>query len=240
MLLSVVVPVYNAGSYLEPCLQSILRLQVPMEIIVVDDGSTDGAVDALTLRDPSLIIVRQQNQGVSVARNVGLERARGEWIWFIDADDEVSGAEIDLSAVTDEHTMLTMPVVWRQDGRTDYVQPHDGEVPYNLWRCWFRRACIEQHHLRFVPGRKYGEDQEFILHYLLSTGVQVRALTSPQYHYTMRPTGAMLQRGRRWQHRRDMTCVLCRFAYRAFISGQLIETWVLKQIKRLLKTISAI
>lgn len=92
-LVSVIVPVYNAARWL-PELFGSLRSQTygNMEVILVDDGSTDtSAADCLQLSegDPRFRIVRKPNGGLSSARNFGLEHAGGEWIFFIDADDMV-------------------------------------------------------------------------------------------------------------------------------------------------------
>jgi glycosyltransferase involved in cell wall biosynthesis len=241
MLLSVIVPVYNAGAYLEPCLRSLLSVPVEKEIIVVDDGSSDGSIDALSddiVRQIS--IVRQTNQGVSVARNIGLEHAHGSWIWFADADDVVSVSDgIDFAALADAK-FVTLPFVWEEDGRRTCYAAHDGEVPYNLWRCWFRRDEIERYAIRFTVGRRYGEDQEFILGYLLATGATTRALATPTYHYTMRASGVMRRPGTRWRQRRDVTAVLLGFMANAIGRRKIAQKWVLREIKRLIKTILTI
>jgi len=87
---SVVIPLYNKGRYIERALSSALtQTHPPLEIIVVDDGSTDdGPVKVLKNNDPKIIYIRQENRGPGAARNVGLARARGKYISFLDADDE--------------------------------------------------------------------------------------------------------------------------------------------------------
>ncbi|MEJ5368692.1 MAG: glycosyltransferase family A protein [Bryobacteraceae bacterium] len=87
--ISVVVPLYNKRQTVVPCLQSILaQTERDFELIVVDDGSTDGSGElAATLSDPRLRIVRQENRGESAARNRGIAEARADLIAFLDADD---------------------------------------------------------------------------------------------------------------------------------------------------------
>lgn len=89
MKLSVIIPCYNAGSYLSQAVSSIRNQQTgfPLntEIIVIDDGSTDGCVEKLLGSD--LKILHQNHQGASAARNYGMKEATGEYLLFLDADD---------------------------------------------------------------------------------------------------------------------------------------------------------
>lgn len=93
-MLSIIIPVFNVEMCLSACIDSILKQQYTnFELILIDDGSMDGSgciCDAYVAKDNRIIVIHQENQGVSVARNVGLERAKGEYITFVDADDEIS------------------------------------------------------------------------------------------------------------------------------------------------------
>ncbi|MBQ0057176.1 MAG: glycosyltransferase family 2 protein, partial [Bacteroidales bacterium] len=275
-----IIPVYNAGSYLRPCVDSLRALPFDKEIIIVDDGSTDGGPSdtkaayessASTKATHEVIkIIRQENQGVSAARNRGLQEAKGDWIWFVDADDMVyesyarklcehespsdTKAMHESSADT-KASLVLLPFEWEEDGQVTKYMPHDGEVPYNLWRCWFRRSEIERQGLRFTAGRKYAEDQEFILRFLLKQSTGKSSLTDgenamqsviakggkawaegPVYHYVMRSSGAMRKSGTKRKQMKDIWCVWCRFFFLSIGSGQIGRKWVWKELKRLAKT----
>ena len=93
MLVSVIVPVYNAEKYLPACLDSLLAQSLTdFELLLVDDGSRDasGAIcDEYAVRDSRIRVFHIPNGGVSAARNLGLDHARGEFVVFVDADDRV-------------------------------------------------------------------------------------------------------------------------------------------------------
>ena len=92
-LISVIVPVYNVDKYIGPCVDSILNQSYKnLEIILVDDGSTDnsGAVcDMYATRSENIIVIHQENGGLSAARNAGLDIMRGEYVTFVDSDDMI-------------------------------------------------------------------------------------------------------------------------------------------------------
>lgn len=89
---SVIIPVYNAEKYLRQCLDSIIEQTLKeVEIICVDDGSTDGSVHILkeySVGDPRIKVFLQKNQGAGPARNAAMEAASGEFIAFMDADED--------------------------------------------------------------------------------------------------------------------------------------------------------
>ncbi len=89
---SVIIPVYNCERYLKSAIDSVLNQPVnkELEIILIDDGSTDGSnkiCDFYSNKYENISVIHQENQGVSIARNQGINRARGKYILFLDADD---------------------------------------------------------------------------------------------------------------------------------------------------------
>ena len=92
-LVSVIIPVYNAAAYLEACLESVFaQTYSNMEILLVDDGSTDGSgalCDGFVERDPRVRTFHKENGGASSARNAGLRAATGDYVYYLDADDKI-------------------------------------------------------------------------------------------------------------------------------------------------------
>lgn len=177
-LLSLVVPVYNVAPYLPRCLESLAALNPPAdEIIVVDDGSTDECPRILSdfgPRLPQMRVIRQENGGLSAARNTALEVATGKYLAFVDSDDFVSPdayAEA-LRLIQDEDLdMVLLNANYHFEGReTDYAIYADvaatGVIPgsewlrqrfragrflHMVWMHLYRRDFIERHHFRFIP-----------------------------------------------------------------------------------------
>lgn len=99
-LVSVIVPMYNSSRTIERCLNSITnQTYKKLEIIVINDGSTDGSLDILfkfQKRDSRIVVIEKENEGVSAARNDGIKRARGEYILFVDSDDYIDVKAIEV------------------------------------------------------------------------------------------------------------------------------------------------
>ena len=116
MRFSIVVPVYNVADYLGTCMSSILAQKLEDdEIILVDDGSTDGKSGALcddyAAAHPDLVrVIHQQNGGLGAARNTGIEAARGEWLLFVDSDDRIAPNTLETLARQLPHTEAKMIV----------------------------------------------------------------------------------------------------------------------------------
>ena len=140
-MISVVVPVYNVAPYLERCVQSVLRQTYKnLEVILIDDGSTDGCgelCDKLSLTDTRIHVVHQKNQGLSGARNTGIRQATGEYIAFIDSDDEWlfdDGLEKLLNTTSNNKDLIIFKGVniWKDGHQTpfgDYDLAHISHLP---------------------------------------------------------------------------------------------------------------
>lgn len=248
MKLSVIIPVYNAEAYLEKCVESVAAFPMEKEIVLVDDGSRDRSseiCDRLGGRDYGLWVsgfrvIHQENKGVSAARNAGLDVATGDYVWFVDADDIVlAPACLNPSSIIHHPTSLILfGFVWDENGTTKSFGASKDEVPYNLWRCWFDRKTIEEKKIRFTEGRKYAEDQEFILRFMVSgSKLGVEAIDEPLYYYTLRPGSAMTKKGVKRKKIADVAAVLFGFVWRTFISGAITQGWVWREIRRMTKSL---
>ena len=95
--ISVVIPAYNSAVFLPDCINSIRQQSVPLhEIIVVDDGSSDNTGAVVKTLGGNIIYIKQENQGPAAARNHGIQQATGDWIAFLDADDQWIPNKIEL------------------------------------------------------------------------------------------------------------------------------------------------
>ena len=135
MKVSVVIPVYNVKFYLERCVNSVLRQTFKdWEAILIDDGSTDGSgdlCDTIAARDHRIRVVHQPNQGLSGARNTGIRQAKGDYIIFMDSDDEWlldDGLEALMDNCCETIDLITFKTVdiWSQNRRT-YPRDYDVE-----------------------------------------------------------------------------------------------------------------
>lgn len=180
MKVSVIIPVYNVKPYLERCVQSVLRqTHKDLEIILVDDGSTDGSselCDHLASSDQRIRIIHQENQGLSGARNTGIRQATGDFIIFIDSDDEWlldDGLDTLTQHCDNDTDLITFKTVdiWSQNRRT-YPQDYDVEsisqLPdaqaifshlvltqqLQIGACiiMVRRSILVENHLYFLSG----------------------------------------------------------------------------------------
>ena len=186
--ISVIVPIFNAGAYLAKCIESLIHQPyTALQIILVNDGSTD---DSLAIaqqnaaQDSRIEVYTQTNQGQSVARNLGLQYAKGEYISFVDADDYIDA---------DFYTTLMQHI-----GELDCVQigyrrvTARGKVlleklPKHFYQftspCMrlYRRELFTQHNLRFPSGMIY-EDVVFSLDFW-GTKPSYRILSYTGYNY---------------------------------------------------------
>lgn len=112
--ISIIVPVYNVQEYISQCLESLIHQTYHnTEIILINDGSKDNTSSILqdySIKDNRIIVINQENQGVSASRNEGLKRASGDYIMFCDSDDwyELNACEIALKTIIENNADIVM------------------------------------------------------------------------------------------------------------------------------------
>lgn len=183
-LVSVIVPVYNAEKTLRQCIDSILSQEnQDFELLLMDDGSKDASpsiCDEYAGRDGRIHVCHKKNGGVSSARNLGLDLAKGEWVTFIDSDDEISEHFLTIPDVENEEVIIKGYVKRNGDVIAARRLFRDAERECELssflskflvdsiirgpWAKFYRRIIIGN--LRFHPDMRIGEDACFVFDYL--------------------------------------------------------------------------
>lgn len=186
MKISFVIPVYNAELYLNKCIKSIYNSELPdkeLEIIMIDDGSTDNSVEVakqICQQYKNTILLEQENQGSSVARNAGIEKATGDYIWFIDSDDYLDSSL--LGRIKNDIIENNFPDIFAIqlkliDGKTTRIECSQQKIKHNVilkgrdailngyqpssvCAIICKKDFIKKHQLRFYVGISH-QDVEF-------------------------------------------------------------------------------
>lgn len=192
MFLSLIIPVYNAERYIGQCLDSLLNQNLPdqdYEIVCVNDGSKDRSLSILegyANAHANIRIVNKENGGVTTARNAGLDAAKGDFIWFIDADDLVkenilaqlkamvpdTGCDRIVFGAYEFTDQMTEELLERS--RTGQLETNTSWYDAVVWRSLLRKAFLREHNLYFrYPELTHGEDGLFIYEVTLDNPVTV-------------------------------------------------------------------
>lgn len=209
MLLSIIIPVFNIESYLTQCVNSLLCEHDDYEIILVDDGSTDGSqkmCDEYANRYCNISVYHKKNGGVSSARNYGLAKAKGKYIYFVDGDDWVENVYELLSVLgsMDEDVFCTNYKIYDKDNIIvrDYKYAHD-IIPianlkdvkplhfHTLWGYVFKKKLIADQKLKFCEDLKYAEDWVFVNQYLANVS-KIYSIKRFCYNYRLLRSGSAM------------------------------------------------
>ena len=189
---SIIMPVYNSGNYLKTAVDSILNQSFKdIELILVDDGSTDGSserCDEYARQDNRVVVIHQKNGGICNARNAALKIARGEYIGFSDHDDEFLPGLLEDNytyakengldfvkfckkwvfiengkIVAEKHNEHPKCILMREDVPAHLFELMDKRFLSCVWDAFFRTDFLRQHHILFDPFFKMGgEDYDFV------------------------------------------------------------------------------
>lgn len=210
--ISVIIPVYNTEEYLSRCLDSVINNSYRnLEIICVNDGSTDGSLDILNeykFRDKRIIVIDKENQGVSAARNTGMACATGDGIAFIDSDDWIHqnyflilvqtlfDSKADM-AVCERYTTAEFVQdkeihynhsIFRMITKNEFTLNHN--CKYSVWGRVYKKKVLE--HCRFVEGIKISEDKIFNMELLdKNPSIKIALVDEKMYYYFYRESSAM-------------------------------------------------
>ena len=197
-IVSIIIPVYNSEKAIRRCLDSILaQTMTDYECLLIDDGSTDSSgriCDEYAAKDNRFRVFHKENGGVSSARNVGLDNAKGDWITFVDSDDSVE--ESFLESLYNFGSGSLKICNFTGDGHKGYSEDcskvETSSVITRLlndnlvWAPWgklFASTIINEHNLRFDIKLRLGEDMVFCWEYL-SYCPDVTVLASNLYNYS--------------------------------------------------------
>ncbi len=188
MILSVIIPVYNVEPYLNKCVSTVLQMKTELEVVLVDDGSTDGSgklCDWWAEQNVRIKVIHQANGGLSAARNTGIRNSSGEFVMFLDSDDYLDSKEADRMIEQrndDVHVLMGLYrevysdndagqnensyAFYTMRGLTDVsaflsALPIDGKGCFmTAWRFVCRRSFLLENALFFMPDI-YHEDEEW-------------------------------------------------------------------------------
>lgn len=207
--ISVIIPIYNAEVYLENCLESIKNQSfTDYEVLLIDDGSTDNSgkiCDVFATKDFRFQVIHKSNGGVSSARNIGIEQAKGEWICFMDSDDTVekdylqhlyqgANQQNDILVVQGFKTILPQK---QFRVRTFGTHLYTASDIYQLFQVLninrsgypfaklYNSQIIQQNQIRFIEQIHYAEDVMFMLTYMCHINA-LQTLDGYNYNYYIR------------------------------------------------------
>ena len=212
MKLSVIIPYYNSDAWIAPLLDSLLDQDIPQEdyeIIVVDDGSPQEPVTLkrYAAEHPNIVYVRQANARVSAARNHGLALARGEWVYFCDADDLlqrkvlgrlVEAARADNCDMIFGHALLIgdqdpLPEHPKRNFQTEtpvmtgpeYLRELSDTFSFGVWQFPLLRSFLMESGVRFREDIQFTEDRFFFLEVAMKAR-RVKRVDVDLYYYVQR------------------------------------------------------
>ncbi len=248
-LVSIIIPVYNCEKYIEGAIRSTLNQSYEnIEVIAVNDGSGDNSkalIEKFAEKDKRVILVDKENGGVSSARNAGINAAKGEYIMFLDADDEYlpSAVEDMLGELEDDTELLVGSL------RKIWIKTHDCNfdrlciTKNDLLNCFFDYnkyfyfSCgnvyladiIKRHSLRFNEKVHFSEDYEFNLNYIKHTENKLKVIDKLVYNYYIYRSGSHEKRD---YPKRDIDVILGFFGGRENMPEEIYNETVRRYLLR--------
>lgn len=202
-LVTVIIPVYNTGPWLKRCLDSVCsQTLTDIEIICVNDGSSDASASILqeyVSHDNRLqTITFSKNQGVSIARNVAIAAARGEWLGFVDSDDGIAPDFYEkLTSAATEGTQIVKGALWAECNAPRYINPDFNKQirqnKFNFNHEWsssiYRLSFIRENKISFLRGCTNGQDVAFLYDAVVHASA-IEVIDDAIYNYFRRENSA--------------------------------------------------
>lgn len=200
--ISVIIPVYNAEKYLNRCIDSILAQSfTDFEVLLVDDGSPDGSgeiCDNYIAKDSRIRVFHKQNEGVSSARNMGLDNAIGEWVTFVDADDWIEKDTLEQCIENSKDVEFVRFGMKSVYGENLYIEDtrlenswtykiycanvFSRQTALGVWGGLYLRSIFTNNNIKFNPQYRLGEDWLVLMQYLKCIKI-IKILNYPFYNY---------------------------------------------------------
>ena len=234
--LSIIIPVYNTEKYVGECLDSCLEQDIPRneyEIICVDDGSTDGSLKILTEyseKYSNIHVYSQKNQGVSAARNTGIDIAQGKYIWFVDSDDyiAVNCLKILLGAMEQYNAETCMFGRQTTANGIESAKPIDiksiklsdkRKTSMFVTNTIFSKNTLVKNNILFPLNMQHGEDTYFSYIYsLFEHSNKLLLVDGVMYYYRIREGSALHTRTFDELNKRTFSHVNMAIAYREILN----------------------
>ncbi|MFR6245818.1 MAG: glycosyltransferase family 2 protein [Romboutsia timonensis] len=204
-LVSIIIPIYNSEKYLKKCIDSILEQKYNnLEIILINDGSTDNSgkiCDRLAIEDKRIKVIHKLNEGVSIARNKGLEMAKGEYIFFIDSDDYIDENIIkDMISYSRDYDIVKVSYKFIENGKITKVVSNNlsykkdeyikaiisSNIGGHSWGYLLKRSTLEG--IYFDKNTSCMEDTVFIISCILKSK-SIKCINSSYYNYRINENG---------------------------------------------------
>ena len=207
--ISIIVPVYKSEQYLPKCIDSILvQSYLNWELLLIDDGSPDNSgkiCDEYMQKDARIRVFHKGNGGVSSARNFGLEKAKGDYIMFVDSDDwidnnclkvcieevvrnNLDAVQFGYISVFPTKEMLNVKTVTPSLNGEKFIKSTSLNV--SVWGGLYKHSLIEENKLRFPLALNLAEDQIFILTFL-KYAKRIKYIDEALYYYLQRDNSAI-------------------------------------------------
>lgn len=202
--ISVVIPVYNSEKYLRDCLESVKKQTFEdFEVLLINDGSTDSSgkiCDDYAKKDSRIKVFHKKNEGVSIARNLGVENAKSEWICFVDSDDTILEDHLEnfnLNADLNCDIVFQNFLVKNKNNNLENISSGNYTkesflksfkiYPLSPWSKLYKKFFILNHNVFFDPDFFYGEDSLFNIKYLCYVD-QIKVISNETYIYRDTPS----------------------------------------------------